>query len=62
MGSDKPVGFIGLGTMGTPMALNLVRAGTSLLVWNRTSERCAPLSEAGAVVAKNLDDLLSKAA
>lgn len=30
------VGFIGLGSMGQPMALNLARAGTPLLVWNRT--------------------------
>jgi len=28
MSPDPPVGFVGLGTMGAPMALNLVRAGT----------------------------------
>ncbi|MGY6021694.1 NAD(P)-dependent oxidoreductase [Streptomyces spinosirectus] len=43
-----PVGFIGLGVMGQPMALNLARAGTDLVVWNRTPERCAPLHAAGA--------------
>jgi 3-hydroxyisobutyrate dehydrogenase len=31
-----PIGFIGLGTMGEAMALTLVKAGTRLLVWNRT--------------------------
>ena len=31
-----PVGFIGLGIMGEAMALTLVKAGTRLLVWNRT--------------------------
>jgi 3-hydroxyisobutyrate dehydrogenase len=33
------------------MALNMARAGTSLVVWNRTSSRCAPLRAAGAAVA-----------
>ncbi|KAK4529762.1 hypothetical protein CCYA_CCYA02G0619 [Cyanidiococcus yangmingshanensis] len=32
----NPVGFIGLGIMGTGMARNLFRAGQSLIVWNRT--------------------------
>jgi 3-hydroxyisobutyrate dehydrogenase len=41
------VGFIGLGVMGQPMALNLARAGTELVVWNRTPERCAALRDAG---------------
>ncbi|MER7740449.1 NAD(P)-dependent oxidoreductase [Streptomyces sp. NPDC096538] len=45
------VGFIGLGVMGRPMALNLARAGTPLVVWNRTVDRCAPLRDAGAEVA-----------
>jgi 3-hydroxyisobutyrate dehydrogenase len=45
------VGFIGLGVMGQPMALNLARAGTPLVVWNRTAQRCAPLRAAGAEVA-----------
>lgn len=30
------IGFIGLGVMGTPMALNLARAGTPLVVWSRS--------------------------
>jgi 3-hydroxyisobutyrate dehydrogenase len=46
------VGFIGLGTMGEPMALNLVKAGTPLVVWNRSAAKCRPLAEAGAVVAE----------
>lgn len=45
------VGFLGLGVMGQPMALNLARAGTPLVVWNRTPARAAPLADAGAVVA-----------
>jgi 3-hydroxyisobutyrate dehydrogenase len=34
--------------MGAPMALNLARAGTPLVVWNRTPEKCAPLEALGA--------------
>jgi 3-hydroxyisobutyrate dehydrogenase len=44
------VGFLGLGVMGQPMALNLARAGTPLVVWNRTPARTDPLRDAGATV------------
>ncbi|MFD9898912.1 NAD(P)-dependent oxidoreductase [Mesorhizobium sp. NPDC059025] len=49
--ADKEIGFIGLGVMGQPMALNMARAGTPLLVWNRSPGLCEPLREAGAKVA-----------
>ena len=42
------VGFLGLGVMGQPMALRLVRAGVGLVVWNRTPDRCDPVVAAGA--------------
>ncbi|GII90392.1 NAD(P)-dependent oxidoreductase [Sinosporangium siamense] len=45
------VGFIGLGVMGQPMAMNLARAGVPLVVWNRTASRCAPVVELGARLA-----------
>ena len=46
----KPkVGFIGLGIMGQPMALNLLKAGFELTVYNRTAEKARPVVEAGAV-------------
>src|SRR5215212_7077008 len=45
------VGFVGLGLMGLPMALNLARAGTPLVVWNRTAARAEPLRALGAHVA-----------
>lgn len=47
------IGFIGLGIMGRPMALNLLRAGFSLTVYNRTASRCQPLVEAGAAHARS---------
>ena len=48
---DVTAGFLGLGVMGQPMALNLARAGTDLVVWNRTPARTGPLRAAGAAVA-----------
>ncbi len=46
-----PIGFIGLGAMGEPMALNLAKAGTPLLVWNRSPAKAAILAAAGAKIA-----------
>lgn len=45
------VGFLGLGLMGEPIALNLVRAGVELRVWNRTADKTKALEAAGATVA-----------
>ncbi len=42
------VGFIGLGLMGRPMALNLLKAGHKVHVWSRRRESMQPLLEAGA--------------
>ncbi|MFF9276675.1 NAD(P)-dependent oxidoreductase [Streptomyces griseosporeus] len=55
------VGFVGLGVMGQPMALNLARAGTPLVVWNRTPDRCAPLRAAGAEVAASAAEVFERA-
>jgi 3-hydroxyisobutyrate dehydrogenase-like beta-hydroxyacid dehydrogenase len=45
------VAFIGLGNMGEPMALNLVRAGHELTVYNRTRGKTDRLAKEGARVA-----------
>ncbi len=45
---NERVGFVGLGIMGQGMARNLLKAGYSVRVWNRTSSRMDPLIEAGA--------------
>jgi 3-hydroxyisobutyrate dehydrogenase len=55
-----PVGFIGLGTMGEPMALNLAKAGVPLLVWNRSPAKYGLLAEAGATVAKDAADVFAR--
>jgi 3-hydroxyisobutyrate dehydrogenase len=46
--------------MGTPMALNLVRAGIPLVAWNRTSERLAPLVAVGAAVAHDVAEVFRR--
>jgi 3-hydroxyisobutyrate dehydrogenase-like beta-hydroxyacid dehydrogenase len=43
------IGFLGLGKMGTPMALRLQAAGYELSVWNRSEERTKPLIHEGAI-------------
>lgn len=55
------MGFIGLGVMGQPMALNLARAGTPLVVWNRTPARCEPLHAAGAEIAASPAEVFERA-
>lgn len=45
------IGFLGLGLMGRPMALRLLRAGYPLTVWNRTISKADPLADEGAMVA-----------
>lgn len=51
--SPRKIGFIGLGLMGRPMAMNLLKAGHSLTVWNRTASRAQELVAAGAALAKS---------
>ncbi len=45
------IGFLGLGKMGTAMALRLVAAGNELSVWNRSEGRTKPLIREGAIAA-----------
>ena len=52
MNAAYPIGLIGLGTMGEAMALTLVKAGTRLLVWNRTPAKAESFAAAGADVAR----------
>ena len=55
------IGFLGLGLMGEPMALNLVRAGTPLIVWNRTGTKTAAVAEAGAGVVADVAEVFQRA-
>ncbi len=51
------VGYIGLGRMGRGMALNLVRAGYDLTVFDLSSDAVDALVEAGASAATNVGEL-----
>ena len=45
------IGFIGLGLMGTPIALKMLDAGYPVTVWGRSEEKLQPALEKGAVAA-----------
>jgi 3-hydroxyisobutyrate dehydrogenase len=51
------VGFIGLGNMGRPMAMNLVKHGFSLVVHDVDRARLEPLRARGATVAASAEDV-----
>lgn len=53
-------GFIGLGSMGAPMAMNLVKSGVKLFVFNRTKQKTAKLAEAGAEAVNSPKEILDK--
>ncbi len=56
-----PIGFIGIGVMGAPMAANLVRAGLPLVVWSRTARHCLPLADLGARIASSPAEVFAQA-
>ena len=62
MNAAYPIGFIGLGTMGEPMALTLVKAGTRLVVWNRTPAKAESFAAAGADVAREAAEVFAHCA
>ncbi len=43
------IGFLGMGLMGRPMVLALLKAGFPVTAWNRTREKATEVVEAGAV-------------
>jgi 3-hydroxyisobutyrate dehydrogenase-like beta-hydroxyacid dehydrogenase len=55
------VAVLGLGAMGSRVARRLLEAGHELVVWNRTSEKAAPLVEAGATAAPTPADAAGRA-
>jgi len=55
--AGKPmIGFLGIGLMGKPMAINLLKAGFPLIAWNRTTAKAADLATHGAQVAQTPAD------
>ena len=59
IGPGSKVGLIGLGLMGRPMGLNLLKAGYCLTVWNRTASRAESLVAAGAKLANSPEEVAS---
>ncbi len=55
--SKLKVGFIGLGLMGGPMALNIHKAGFPLTVYNRSPKRLTPFKKLGIPTAKTPAEL-----
>jgi 3-hydroxyisobutyrate dehydrogenase-like beta-hydroxyacid dehydrogenase len=57
----ETIGFIGLGALGAPMAANLLKAGYSLRVYNRTASKADPLVAQGAERAERAADAVTAA-
>lgn len=57
---SETIGFIGLGIMGRGMARNLLKAGFSVTVWNRTASRMESLVEAGASAGSSPTDVAAQ--
>jgi len=57
----QKIAFLGIGLMGTPMAMRLLNAGHTLTVWNRTRARAGELAAFHARVAQDIPDAVSEA-
>jgi len=57
---DRRIGFVGLGIMGKPMALNLVKAGFEVTVYNRTASKAEELASQGAKKAGSPAEVAAK--
>ena len=55
------LGFVGLGIMGRPMALNLMKGGHALAVYARRAESMEPLVDAGAVTCASPAEVAAQA-
>src|SRR2546423_15667757 len=48
---SRTIPYPGLGTMGSGLAYNLLKAGYEVIVWNRSAEKCEAFVRKGARVA-----------
>jgi len=60
MGTKKQIGFVGLGIMGKPMAMNLLKAGYSLTVYDIRPEPVKEVVAAGAAEGTSSKDVAGK--
>uniref|UniRef100_A0A8C7A4C3 3-hydroxyisobutyrate dehydrogenase n=1 Tax=Nothoprocta perdicaria TaxID=30464 RepID=A0A8C7A4C3_NOTPE len=61
MASKTPVGFIGLGNMGNPMAKNLIKHGYPVIAYDVFPEACKEFQDSGAQVTDSPADVAEKA-
>ncbi|XP_073488847.1 3-hydroxyisobutyrate dehydrogenase, mitochondrial-like [Aquarana catesbeiana] len=61
MASKTPVGFIGLGNMGNPMAKNLVKHGYPVVAYDVFPEACKEFQDTGAQIVESPSDVAEKA-
>lgn len=54
--NERPVAFVGMGLLGSNFAQRLLERKIAVRIYNRTAERCEPIAQAGAEVAKSLED------
>ena len=57
----RTISYLGLGTMGSGMAANLLKAGYNLTVWNRSAEKCGLFGKKGARIADTPSDAVRDA-
>ncbi|XP_067912461.1 cytokine-like nuclear factor N-PAC isoform X3 [Heterodontus francisci] len=57
--TDKRIGFLGLGLMGSGIVANLLKMGHTVTVWNRTGEKCDPFLQEGARLGRTPAEVVS---
>uniref|UniRef100_A0A8C9VIV1 Cytokine-like nuclear factor N-PAC n=1 Tax=Scleropages formosus TaxID=113540 RepID=A0A8C9VIV1_SCLFO len=57
--TDKRIGFLGLGLMGSGIVSNLLKMGHVVMVWNRTAEKCDLFIQEGARLGRTPAEVVS---
>ncbi|XP_041737344.1 putative oxidoreductase GLYR1 isoform X6 [Coregonus clupeaformis] len=57
--TDKRIGFLGLGLMGSGIVSNLLKMGHVVTVWNRTAEKCDLFIQEGARLGRTPAEVVS---
>ncbi|XP_018414104.1 PREDICTED: putative oxidoreductase GLYR1 isoform X3 [Nanorana parkeri] len=57
--TDKKIGFLGLGLMGSGIVSNLLKMGHTVTVWNRTAEKCDLFVQEGAQLGRTPAEVVS---
>lgn len=60
-GNDGPIGFVGLGNMGAPMARNLVKAGRKVIAFDLNEQMLGSVTAAGATAASSPGQVAAQA-